>query len=270
MRSVAPMARGDSRNRRARTGASGQGEHRVHAEGAQERALARHVRAADDVDAAVAAQRDVVADAAGARQERVPQRLPFQTRPIGDDFRVRIVRVLVGIAGKAGQGLELRHRVEPAADLGPRFAPPGIHGEGNLNAPEGHLERQAQVGIVRGAEPIDEAEELANALRRRRAVRHQPLLQRRQPGRRETLRFDAGQQAGEHGQVARTLVDRLDHLPGTLLQHQRDAPLDQEHDQVGKEGKLADAPECGQAKPEGDQDGDADARFRGNKGSAPR
>ena len=78
MRSVAPSASGESRSRARAHRRAGQREHRVDADGAQQRALARHVRAAHDEHRGRAAELTSFATRRALREQRVRERLAFE------------------------------------------------------------------------------------------------------------------------------------------------------------------------------------------------
>ena len=126
MRSVPPTTSGETRSRAADR-RTGEREHGVHADGSQECALARHVRPAHDQQAQLAAEMDVVANAALPRDQRMAQSSAFEQRTIADDFRKGILRILIGIRRQRAERLEFADRGQPAGNArsGPLATTPG-------------------------------------------------------------------------------------------------------------------------------------------------
>ena len=126
--SVAPTASGVIVSAAARTGAPAIASTTLTAHRAQQRALARHVRAAHDQQPCLRRQEDVVAHHARRRHERMSEARPFEPRrsSILDEGRKWIVGMFVCVGGKRAERLVLGHRGQPRDDLRAEFAAPDL------------------------------------------------------------------------------------------------------------------------------------------------
>ena len=126
---------------------SRQGEHRVGSHRAQERALARHVRAADDQEARLVAEPDVVAHRARFGDQRVAELFGVEARAPELQAGEGVGGVLVGVCGERGQRFEFAHGREPAREGCAEARPPALDRERELRAREqdGRKGREDQV-----------------------------------------------------------------------------------------------------------------------------
>ena len=95
---------------------TGQGQDGVDPHGAQQGALARHVRAAHDQHPRRLAERDVVANADRRRQQRVADRFGLEASGALDELGKRVGRVFGRVRGHRAEGFKLTDRLEPVAD----------------------------------------------------------------------------------------------------------------------------------------------------------
>jgi hypothetical protein len=135
----------------------------VHTDGPQQRALARHVRAAHDQDSRpAAAEPHVVADGRRFVQERVSQRGRVEQRPFLEHGE-RIRRVLVRVRRERRQRLELADHAEPLADGGPVRGVPPIDRRRQLAAQEQQQSEHREELIARRVHPRDEPRQRRDA-----------------------------------------------------------------------------------------------------------
>jgi hypothetical protein len=121
------MLGGEAQRRQAQGGgarrSAGLREHRVDAQGAQQRALARHVRPGHQQEGACRADRDVVADAARRRQQRVSEAARRHHRLALHDLRHAPAGIL---EAQRRQRFELAQGGEPAAGVATGAALPAL------------------------------------------------------------------------------------------------------------------------------------------------
>src|SRR4029078_7290442 len=108
---------------------SGERQDDVDADGAQQCALPRHVRAADDQKLRAVSELDVVANHSRRWNQRMAEAHTLeQRRPLAivGQLRKWVVGVLVEIRGKRRERLELTGYPKPFADVPAVRAPPGF------------------------------------------------------------------------------------------------------------------------------------------------
>ena len=90
-------------------GCSGEGEDCVEADGAEQSGLAGHVGAADEIEACVGIEGDVVADAGLSGDERVAEggRAELAGLLLWQKSWVDVFRMFEGVVGEGAEGFEL-------------------------------------------------------------------------------------------------------------------------------------------------------------------
>ena len=168
----------------------GEGEHRVDADRPQQRALARHVRPADEQHPQLAAEPEVVADARGLGDQRVAD-APRPSKQVSSslDLGERVGGVLVGVGGERAEGLELaRRRRASRRSPGPVRTRQASIGQGELGRPEQERRERGEELVLAGVEQVQEPGQPRDPPRGRLALGLERLAEPRQRRRRGTAR----------------------------------------------------------------------------------
>ena len=148
MRSVAPTAQRREPQPTRPHRRAGEGEHGVDADRAQQRALARHVRAADERARAARRRAQTSLRTQSARGSADGRALGVEAGLVLVDLGERVGGVLVGVGGQRAERLELADRREPAGDLGPGAHPPGVDRQGELGRPQQERRERGEELVV--------------------------------------------------------------------------------------------------------------------------
>ena len=117
MRIVDPIARRREREVRGPHRRARQRQDDVDADAAQQRALAGHVRSADDQRARMTvAEAHVVSDANPLVDQRMAERGRVEQRTGVDDRRIRIGGMFVGVGGQRRERFDIADRPQPLRD----------------------------------------------------------------------------------------------------------------------------------------------------------
>ena len=174
------MASGVRRRARRPDGRACQRQYRVDADGAKQRALARHVRAADDQQLRVARQMHVVPHHRRGRQQGMAELGAVEESARAgagrgaDDLRERIVRPLEVIGRERRERLELADRLEPHANLRSVLFPPAVDRNRHVRPHELEQRAEAQRQLEVSAQEDRERKEQGVALG---VVQHRQAMQ---------------------------------------------------------------------------------------------
>ena len=138
-------------------GSAGQRQNRICPHRAQQRAFPRHVRAGDDQRMPGTGDIDVVANR--VVEERVAEPSGDEYWADGRQIGKGELRAVVRQGGQAGEGFELRERIEPPSHPTAELDSPGLQPEKPVDVPEEeHVEHRMELGgHLREAEEPSEA-----------------------------------------------------------------------------------------------------------------
>ena len=192
-----------------------QREDRVDADRAQQRRLARHVRPADDEHPRRPAERDVVGDRGGRRQQGMRQPLGLVHGRAGrvGDLGERVGGVLPGVGAERGQRLELAGVAQPAGHARAVPPPPRLDRERAVQVPEQEGGDGQEHDVVLPVVPLDDAAKLPGGVVRLAVGGREGGVERPQPRRPVRPAPDDAAHLPEDEQLARWLVGAV-HDPG--------------------------------------------------------
>ncbi len=155
------------RRERARThGSACLSQHEIGADGAQHRALAGHVRPADQDEPHLVIEPKVIANAVCGWNERMTDFARLEARPRIGDLRKRILRMVEGKRGDAGQGLELANCFEPVRNVRSNLRPPAFDRMNQMDRePQHEGDRDEELIPQAVVEPFDQRFEPADVSR---------------------------------------------------------------------------------------------------------
>ena len=143
---------GGSGHARGADGSSGVGEDDADAQRSQQRALARHVGAGDEQEAARRPELDVVGDPHGVGEQRMRERVGLEAVMPWGDLGKRPGRMVVRERGQRGQRFHSAHRGQPLGDVTAMRVAPALHGPPHVQFPErqrlnGEIEPRGQTEV---------------------------------------------------------------------------------------------------------------------------
>src|SRR5260370_10129022 len=192
-----------------------------------------------------------------------------KARPVADDLRKRIERVLISVARQGTERFKFSDYIEPAGNGGAGRRAPRLDSERQLRGPEQKRSEQGEKLVALCAEPIRQPAQLSNARRRRYSGSIEFLTKVTQVSGSEALALETPKDAGEEGQVVRRVFDRFDHALNAAHEQQGKPALDRQR-QKKRCRTCASSPPGGQRRHRGDgkhgggNSGPARAQYRGS------
>ena len=132
---------------------------------------------------------------------------PFSIFLLQHEFREGVCRMLIRIAGKRIQGLELADRMQPLGNALPRPGAPAFDATGNLRRPEQQGGKRPKKLILARFEQGNQTIETGNLARGRQAVCGNHRLEADQPRTRKRLLFETQQDFGQQAEFASDPLD---------------------------------------------------------------
>src|SRR5205823_13989258 len=172
-------------------GSARHGQHRIHANGTQKRALSRHIRAAHQHHARIFIKLHAVADAPGICDQRMPESFPDKCpRGVFDEIRKWVGGMFERIGCQGKQSFHLRSYVDPGAHPAAPTKAPGFGGESNLERIKKWNIDEVREQAVTRINPVNDTRQLSNELRRRFRMFFKRRAELLQLGRREWFFFE--------------------------------------------------------------------------------
>ena len=91
-------------------------QHGIDADAAQEGTFSCHIRTAHDDELKIPVQPKIIDYGPFSRDQRMGQRLSFETRCVLGKFRKHILGMLIGVASQGSQRLQWPNRFQPQAE----------------------------------------------------------------------------------------------------------------------------------------------------------